>query len=59
MNLMNKIFQDYLDKFVIILVDDILVTQIVKSFTRNVRKVLEILRKNNYVNFSKYNFWMK
>nr|GFA15731.1 retrotransposon protein, putative, Ty3-gypsy subclass [Tanacetum cinerariifolium] len=60
MDLMNRVFHEYLDKFVIMFIDDILV----HSKTRDehedhLRIVLEILRqKKLYAKFSKCDFWL-
>ncbi|GJS58849.1 putative reverse transcriptase domain-containing protein [Tanacetum coccineum] len=60
MDLMNRVFHEYLDRFVIVLIDEILVY----SKTREEHKdhlciVLEILRqKKLYAKFSKCDFWL-
>lgn len=60
MNLLNRVFHDYLDEFVIILVDDISVYSNSKVLHEKcLRKVLEILRQNMYVKFTKCDFWIK
>ncbi|GKD91143.1 putative reverse transcriptase domain-containing protein, partial [Tanacetum coccineum] len=46
MDLMNRIFHEYLDKFVIVFIDDILVySKSEEEHERHLRIVLEILRK--------------
>ncbi|GJW72873.1 putative reverse transcriptase domain-containing protein [Tanacetum coccineum] len=53
MNLMNRIFHEYLDKFVIVFIDDILVySKSEDEHKQHLRIVLEILRqKKLYANF--------
>ncbi|GJZ32128.1 putative reverse transcriptase domain-containing protein [Tanacetum coccineum] len=59
MDLMNRIFHEYLDKFVIVFIDDILVySKSEEEHERHLRIVLEILRqKKLYAKFSKCEFW--
>ena len=60
MDLMNRVFHPYLDQFIIVFIDDILI------YSRNVEKhayllriVLQTLRDRElYAKFSKYEFWM-
>ena len=54
MDLMNRIFQPYLDKFVVFFIDDILVySKNREEHEAHLTKVLEISRKNNvYTMFS-------
>ena len=61
MDLMNRVFHEYLDRFVIVFVDDILVySDNEKQHKEHLRIVLEVLRKNKlYAKFSKCDFWMK
>ena len=58
---MNRVFLDYLDEFVIVFVDDILIySDNEVQHEEHLRKALEILRKNKlYAKFSKCDFWMK
>ncbi|GJV11612.1 putative reverse transcriptase domain-containing protein [Tanacetum coccineum] len=58
MDLMNRIFHEYLDKFVIVFIDDILVySKSEEEHERHLRIVLEILRqKKLYAKFSKCEF---
>ena len=60
MSLMNRIFKPYLDLFVIVFIDDILVySKSKKEHEENLRIVLEMLReKKLYAKFSKCEFWL-
>ena len=59
MDLMNRIFQPYLDQFVIVFVDDILIYSGSKEDHEHLRVVLQILRENQlYAKFSKCQFWL-
>ena len=60
MDFMNRIFQPYLDQFVIVFIDDILIySGSKKDHEENLRVVLQILRENQlYVKFSKCQFWL-
>jgi len=60
MNMMNKIFMPYLDKFMIVFVDDILVYSKNKSdHVKHLRVVLQTLREHQlYAKFSKCEFWL-
>jgi hypothetical protein len=59
MNLMNKIFMPYLDKFVIVFIDDILIYSKDKEHARHLRIALQVLREHQlYAKFSKYKFWL-
>ena len=60
MDLMNGIFQHYLDQFVIVFIDDILIYSGSKEdHEEHLRVVLQILRENQlYVKFSKCQFWL-
>ncbi|CAL1388171.1 unnamed protein product [Linum trigynum] len=60
MALMNKVFQEYLDKFVIVFIDDILVySRSEEEHREHLRIILQILReKQLYAKFSKCDFWM-
>ena len=60
MSLMNGIFKPYLDLFVIVFIDDILVcSKSKKEHEEHLRMVLEILReKKLYAKFSKCEFWL-
>ena len=58
MDLMNRIFQPYLDQFVIVFIDDILIYSGSKEdHEEHLRVVLQILRENQlYAKFSKCQF---
>jgi hypothetical protein len=60
MNLMNKVFMEYLDKFVVVFIDDILIYS--KNDSDNeehIRMVLQKLRDNQlYAKFTKSEFWL-
>ncbi|CAJ2628780.1 unnamed protein product [Trifolium pratense] len=60
MDYMNRIFQPYLDKFVVIFIDDILIySKDSQEHAEHLRIVLEILReKKLYAKFSKCEFWL-
>jgi hypothetical protein len=60
MNLMNKIFMPYLDKFIIVFIDDILVySKDEAGHVNHLRIVLQILREHqHYAKFSKCEFWL-
>ena len=61
MDLMNKVFEGYVDKFIIIFIDDILVySRTVVEHELHLKIVLEKLRaKRLYVKFSKCDFGME
>ena len=56
--LMNKIFHPYLDKFVVVYLDDIIIySNTLKKHIEHLRKVFKILRQNElYVKKEKYSF---
>nr|GEZ97690.1 reverse transcriptase [Tanacetum cinerariifolium] len=60
MDLMNRVFHEYLDKFVIVFIDDIMVySKTREEHEDHLRIVLEILRqKKLYAKFSKCDFWL-
>ncbi|GKC50035.1 putative reverse transcriptase domain-containing protein [Tanacetum coccineum] len=60
MDLMNRVFHEYLDRFVIVFIDDILVySKTREEHEDHLRTVLEILRqKKLYAKFSKCDFWL-
>src|SRR3954466_7228699 len=61
MNMMNKIFMKYLDKFVVVFIDDILIySKTEEEHADHLRLVLETLREHQlYAKFSKCEFWLK
>jgi hypothetical protein len=61
MYLMNKIFMEYLDKFVVVFIDDILIySKNEEEHEENLRLVLHKLREHElYAKFSKCEFWLK
>ena len=61
MNLMNKIFMDELDKFVVVFIDDILIySKSAEEHEQHLRVVLEKLRVHRlYAKFSKCEFWLE
>jgi hypothetical protein len=60
MYLMNKVFMEYLDKFVVVFIDDILIfSKTEEEQEKHLRLVLEKLRSNQlYAKFSKCEFWL-
>jgi hypothetical protein len=60
MYLMNKVFMEYLDKFVVVFIDDILVfSKTEEEHENHLRLVLEKLQSNKlYAKFSKCEFWL-
>nr|AAM74314.2 Putative retroelement [Oryza sativa Japonica Group]ABB47411.1 retrotransposon protein, putative, Ty3-gypsy subclass [Oryza sativa Japonica Group] len=60
MNLMNKVFMEYLEKFVVVFIDDILIYSKTKEeHEEHLRLALEKLREHQlYAKFSKCEFWL-
>ncbi|GJV07030.1 putative reverse transcriptase domain-containing protein, partial [Tanacetum coccineum] len=60
MDLMNRVCKPYLDKFVIVFIDDILIySRNKEEHTDHLRIILELLRKEKlYAKFSKCDFWI-
>ena len=60
MRLMNSVFMDYLDKFVVIYIDDILIySKTNEEHEEHLRLVLTRLREHRlYAKFSKCEFWL-
>ena len=61
MNLMNKVFMEFLDKFVVVSIDDILIfSKDEEEHEEHLRLVLEKLREHQlYAKFRKCEFWLK
>ena len=61
MDLMNRVFKPYLDRFVIVFIDDILIYSKTKAeHERHLRLTLQTLQGNRlYAKFSKCEFWLK
>jgi hypothetical protein len=61
MYMMNKVFMEYLDKFVVVFIDDILVfSKMEKEHAEHLRLVLQKLREHKlYAKRSKCEFWLK
>jgi hypothetical protein len=61
MDLMSRIFSPYLDKFVVVFIDDILIYSCSSAeHEQHLRVVLELLRKNKvYAKQSKCEFWLR
>ena len=60
MDLMNRVFQPYLDQFVVVFADDILIySQSEVEHEDHLRIVLHLFRDHQlYVKFSKCEFWL-
>ncbi|GJX06489.1 putative reverse transcriptase domain-containing protein [Tanacetum coccineum] len=60
MDLMNRVCKPYLDKFVIVFIDDILIySKNKKEHRENLKIILELLKKEQlYAKFSKCDFWL-
>jgi hypothetical protein len=60
MNMMNKVFMEFLDKFVVVFIDDILIySKSVKEHEEHLRLIMEKLREHKlYAMFSKCEFWL-
>ncbi|GJT17463.1 putative reverse transcriptase domain-containing protein [Tanacetum coccineum] len=61
MDLMNRVCRPYLDKFVIVFIDDILIySKTREEHVEHLRLVLTLLKKEKlYAKFSKYEFWLR
>ncbi|KAL0550368.1 hypothetical protein IC582_014876 [Cucumis melo] len=61
MDLMNRVFKDFLDQFVIVFIDDILIySKTEAEHEEHLHQVLETLRAHKlYAKFSKCEFWLK
>ncbi|CAL2244317.1 unnamed protein product [Prunus armeniaca] len=60
MDLMNRVFRPYLDHFVIVFIDDILVySRTLEGHKKHLRLILKTLRRKQlYAKFSKCQFWL-
>nr|GEV50148.1 putative reverse transcriptase domain-containing protein [Tanacetum cinerariifolium] len=60
MDLMNRVCKPYLDKFVIVFIDDILIySKDEKEHEEHLKSILELLKKEElYAKFSKCGFWI-
>nr|GFB00685.1 retrotransposon protein, putative, Ty3-gypsy subclass [Tanacetum cinerariifolium] len=60
MDLMNRVCKPYLDKFVIVFIDDILIySKEEKEHEEHLRRILKFLKKEElYAKFSKCEFWI-
>nr|GFB72596.1 putative reverse transcriptase domain-containing protein [Tanacetum cinerariifolium] len=60
MDLMNRVCKSYLDKFVIVFIDDILIySKDEKEHEEHLKAILELLKKEQlYAKFSKCKFWI-
>ncbi|KAJ9544312.1 hypothetical protein OSB04_024019 [Centaurea solstitialis] len=61
MDLMNIVCKPYLDKLVIVFIDDILIySKSAEEHGEHLRKILEVLKRERlYAKFSKCEFWLK
>jgi hypothetical protein len=61
MYLINKVFMEYLDKFVVVFIDDILVfSRNEEEHEEHLRLVLQKLQEHQlYAKFGKCKFWLK
>ncbi|KAJ0956109.1 putative nucleotidyltransferase, Ribonuclease H [Helianthus annuus] len=61
MDLMNRVCKPYLDDFVIVFIDDILIySKNKEDHERHLRLILELLRREQlYAKFSKCDFWIR
>ena len=61
MDLMNRVFRSFLDRFVIVFIDDILVySRSEEEHTMHLRFMLQTLREHQlYAKFLKCEFWLE
>jgi hypothetical protein len=60
MYLMNKVFMEYMDKFMVVFIDDILIFfKMEQEHKKHLSLVMEKLKSNTlYAKFSKCEFWL-
>ena len=61
MDLINRVFHPYLDQFVVVFIDDILVySKDAQEYEHHLRIVLQTLKENKlFAKLSKCDFWLK
>ncbi|KAL2938982.1 Transposon Ty3-I Gag-Pol polyprotein [Bienertia sinuspersici] len=61
MDIMNRTFHEYLDKFIVVFIDDILIySRSREEHEEHLRRTLDILRRDRwYAKLSKCEFWLK
>ena len=61
MDMMNRVFEDYLDKFVIVFIDDIVIySKDREEHTQHLRLILQQLEANKlYEKFKKCKIWLE
>nr|GEX89077.1 putative reverse transcriptase domain-containing protein [Tanacetum cinerariifolium] len=61
MDLTNRVCKPYLDKFVIVFIDDILIySKSQEEHSEHLKIILDLLKKEKlYAKFSKYDFWLE
>ena len=60
MDMMNRVFRDFLDKFIVVFIDDILIYSVDReTHEEHLRLALQRLREEKlYAKFSKCEFWL-
>ncbi|GJX91338.1 putative reverse transcriptase domain-containing protein [Tanacetum coccineum] len=59
MDLLNRVYKPYLDKFMIVFIDDMSIAQANKEYEEHLRLILGLLKnKELYAIFSKCEFWL-
>ena len=61
MDLMNRVFREFLDQFVIVFIDDILIySHSEEEHAEHLRQVLQTLREHQlYAKYEKCGFWLR
>ena len=61
MDLMNRVFHEYLDSFVIVFIDDILIySKSREEHEQHLRMILQVPKEHQlYAKFSKYEFFLR